>query len=206
MCLVTEAVSLGISHVFFSKNKFQRDGEYILSLSDEEKGQLKHLARDAIECALFGRDRCKMEISEKLKEKAGAFVTLKLKGELRGCIGYTSAVMPLADVVEKMAIQSAFHDPRFCGLRKDEWSSIDIEISVISPMRKIDNVEEIEVGVHGLYIEKGGYSGLLLPQVAKEYGWDRKTFLEYTCYKAGLPRDAWKSGDTKIYVFSAEVF
>jgi AmmeMemoRadiSam system protein A len=177
-----------------------------VSLSEEEKGQLKHLARDAIECALFGKEQCRIELSEKLKEKAGAFVTLKFRGELRGCIGYTSAVMPLADVVEKMAIQSAFHDPRFCGLRKDEWKDIDIEISVISPMRKIDSIEEIQVGTHGLYVEKGGYTGLLLPQVATEYNWDRKTFLEYTCHKAGLPRDAWKLVDTKICVFSAEVF
>jgi len=192
--------------VFFTKIKSLKDGESILSLSSEEKEQLKHLARDAIECALFGKEQCRIELSDKLKEKAGAFVTLKLKGELRGCIGYTRAVMPLSDVIEKMAIQSAFHDPRFCGLQKDEWNDIDIEISVISPMRVIDDIKEIEVGVHGLYIEKGGHSGLLLPQVATEYEWDRETFLEYTCNKAGLPRDAWKSGDIKIYVFSAEVF
>lgn len=177
-----------------------------MSLSNEEKEQLKNLARDAIECALFNKERCRLELSDRLKEKAGAFVTLKLKGELRGCIGYTRAVMPLADVVEKMAIESAFHDPRFCGVQKGEWKDIDIEISVISPMKKIESVDEIVVGVHGLYVEKGGYSGLLLPQVATEYGWDKETFLEYTCYKAGLPKDAWKSGDMKIFVFSAEVF
>jgi AmmeMemoRadiSam system protein A len=177
-----------------------------MNLSKEEKGQLKHLARDAIECALFGKEQCRIELSEKLKDRAGAFVTLKSKGELRGCIGYTRAVMPLADVVEKMAIESAFHDPRFCGLKKDEWKDIDIEISVISPMRKIESIDEITVGVHGLYVEKGDYSGLLLPQVATEYEWDREAFLEYTCYKAGLPTDAWKSDDIKIYVFSAEVF
>jgi AmmeMemoRadiSam system protein A len=191
---------------FLQKIKSLKDGESILSLSSEEKEQLKHLARDAIECALFGKEQCRIELSDKLKEKAGAFVTLKLKGELRGCIGYTRAVMPLSDVIEKMAIQSAFHDPRFCGLQKDEWNDIGIEISVLSPMRVIDDIKEIEVGVHGLYIEKGGQSGLLLPQVATEYAWDRETFLEYTCNKAGLPRDAWKSGDIKIYVFSAEVF
>jgi AmmeMemoRadiSam system protein A len=191
---------------FFQKIKSLKDGESTLSLSSEEKEQLKHLARDAIECALFGKEQCRIELSDKLKEKAGAFVTLKLKGELRGCIGYTRAVMPLSDVIEKMAIQSAFHDPRFCGLQKDEWNDIDIEISVISPMRVIDDIKEIDVGVHGLYIEKGGHSGLLLPQVATEYKWDRETFLEYTCNKAGFPRDAWKSGDIKIYVFSAEVF
>lgn len=161
--------------------QFSKDGEIALNLSNDEKIQLKQLARDAIECVLFGKKQCKIELSKKLKEKAGAFVTLKSKGELRGCIGHISAVMPLSDVVEKMAIQSAFHDPRFCGLQKDEWKDIDIEISVISPMRKIENVKEIEVGVHGLYIEKGGYSGLLLPQVATEYNWDRETFLEYTC-------------------------
>jgi AmmeMemoRadiSam system protein A len=185
---------------------FKKDGKLTLNLSKEEKQQLKHLARDAIECALFGKEQCKIELSEKLKEKAGAFVTLKIKGELRGCIGQIRAVVPLSDVVEKMAIQSAFHDPRFCGLQKDEWTDIEIELSVISPMRKIEKIEEIEVGVHGLYVEKEGYSGLLLPQVATEYNWDRMTFLDYTCSKAGLPRDAWKSGDIKIYVFSAEVF
>lgn len=177
-----------------------------MSLSREEKNQLKQLARDAIECALFGKEQCRIELSEKLKEKAGAFVTLKTKGALRGCIGYTRAIMPLSDVVQKMAVEAAFHDPRFCSLQSDEWGDIDIEISVISPMRRIDSVDEIEVGTHGLYVETKGYSGLLLPQVATEYGWDRKTFLEYTCAKAGLPRDAWKSGDIKIYVFSAEVF
>jgi AmmeMemoRadiSam system protein A len=192
--------------VRFYEQQSKKDGDITLNLSNEEKKQLKHLARDAVECALFGKKQCKIELSKELKEKAGAFVTLKSKGELRGCIGHISAVMPLSDVVEKMAIQSAFHDPRFCGLQKDEWKDIDIEISVISPMRKIENIKEIEVGVHGLYVEKKGHSGLLLPQVATEYHWDRETFLEYTCYKAGLAKDAWKSADTKIYIFSAEVF
>jgi len=184
----------------------ETNGEKTLNLSNEEKKQLKELARDAIECALFGKERCRIELSEKLKEKAGAFVTRKNKGELRGCIGSIGAVMPLSEVVEKMAVESAFRDPRFCALQKNEWKDIDIEISVISPMRLIKTIEEIEVGVHGLYIVKGGYSGLLLPQVATENHWDRETFLEYTCYKAGLAKDAWKSRDTKIYIFSADVF
>jgi len=178
----------------------------MLNLSNEEKKQLKELARDAIESVLFEKKQCMKELSEKLKEKAGAFVTLKRKGELRGCIGNISAAMPLSDVVRKMAVESAFHDPRFCALQKDEWKDIDIEISVISPMRLIKSIREIEVGVHGLYIVKGGYSGLLLPQVATENHWDKETFLEYTCYKAGLERDAWKSSDTKIFIFSADVF
>jgi len=177
-----------------------------LELSGEEKIQLKELAKGAIEETLFGKDRDKCEIPEALKQKAGAFVTLKKRGELRGCIGYTRAVLPLCDVVEKMAIESAFHDPRFNCIVEAEWEDVDIEISVISPMRRIESVDEIEVGVHGLYIERGGHSGLLLPQVATEYHWDRDTFLEYTCYKAGLPRDAWKLKDTDIYVFTADVF
>ena len=175
-------------------------------LSDEEKRQLKELAKGAIEETLFGKDREKREIPETLKQKAGAFVTLKKRGELRGCIGYTRAVLPLCDVVEKMAIESAFHDPRFNCIVEAEWEDVDIEISVISPMHRIESVDEIEVGVHGIYIEHGGHSGLLLPQVATEYNWDRDTFLEYTCYKAGLSKDSWKSNDVKIYIFSAEVF
>ena len=105
-----------------------------------------------------------------------------------------------------MAIQAAFNDPRFEPVTSDEWKDIDFEISVLTPMRKIDDVNEIEVGVHGLYIEKGVHSGLLLPQVATEQKWDRTEFLEYTCYKAGLPKDAWKSKDTDIFIFSADVF
>ena len=87
-----------------------------------------------------------------------------------------------------------------------EWDSIDIEISVLSPLKKVKSVEEIEVGVHGIFMENGFCSGLLLPQVATENNWDRDTFVEYTCYKAGLPKDAWKSKDTNIYIFSALVF
>lgn len=177
-----------------------------MDLSEEDKKTLKQIARDAIEGVLFGKGRREHKISKGLKEKGGAFVTLKRKGELRGCIGYTQAVLPVWEVVEKMAVQSAFHDPRFCGIEKEEWRDIDLEISVLSPMKKIDTIDEIEVGVHGLYIEKGGYAGLLLPQVATEYGWDKITFLEYTCQKAGLPKDAWKSKDAAIYIFSAQVF
>jgi AmmeMemoRadiSam system protein A len=105
-----------------------------------------------------------------------------------------------------MSRQAAFHDPRFAPLDKSEWQNTDVEISVLTPMRKIDSIEEIQVGVHGLYIEKGPDTGLLLPQVAVEYAWDRTTFLEYACLKAGLPKDAWKMKGTTIYIFSADVF
>jgi len=177
-----------------------------MNLSDEDKKQLKDLVRETIEGVLFGRQKPAAQVSEMLKEKRGAFVTLKKKGELKGCIGYTRGVQPLHETVREMAIQAAFHDPRFKPLEKKEWKDIDIEISVLTPMKQIQNVNEIAVGVHGLYIEKGHNSGLLLPQVAVENHWDRTAFLEYTCFKAGLPNDAWKSPDARIYIFSADVF
>ena len=177
-----------------------------MGLSEEERSVLKGLARAAIESALFGTEKAAVELPEILKKKMGAFVTLKHKGDLRGCIGHIKGLLPLNQTVEEMALQAAFHDPRFNPIDKDEWRDMDLEISVLSPMKKIDDINEIEVGVHGLFIEKGFYSGLLLPQVATENNWDRTAFLEYTCYKAGLPKDAWKSKDTNIQIFSAEVF
>jgi AmmeMemoRadiSam system protein A len=177
-----------------------------MNLSPHEKEQLKQLARQTIEGVLFDRDKSEFEPTETLKEKRGAFVTIKKKDLLRGCIGYLKGVLPLYETIREMAIQAAFRDPRFNPLQKNEWKDIDIEISVLTPMKKINDVSEIEVGVHGLLIEKGPYSGLLLPQVATEHHWDSMTFLENTCYKAGLPKDAWKSKDVVIYIFSADVF
>ena len=177
-----------------------------MKLSPEEKEQLKKLARESIESVLFGKDKTKFEPTDMLQEKCGAFVTIKNKEQLRGCIGYIKGFLPLHETIREMAIQAAFHDPRFEPLRVDEWKDIDIEISVLTPMKKIQDIHEIEVGMHGLYIEKGYCSGLLLPQVARENNWDRTAFLEYTCYKAGLPKDAWKSKDAEIYIFSAEIF
>jgi AmmeMemoRadiSam system protein A len=176
-------------------------------LSEEDKTTLKNIAKEAIEGVLFHGEKFSREMPEVLRKKMGAFVTLrKNKEDLRGCIGYIKGIHPLHQTVREMAVQAAFHDPRFEPVRKDEWAGIDIEISVLSPLKKIKSVEEIEVGVHGILIEKGFNSGLLLPQVATENGWDRATFVEYTCYKAGLPKDAWKAKDTNIYIFSAEVF
>jgi AmmeMemoRadiSam system protein A len=177
-----------------------------LHFSEKERGILKRLAKDSIEEVLFGKEEKPVEVPEGLRKKMGAFVCLKTKGELKGCIGYVKAVMPLDKTIREMAVQAAFHDPRFVPLDETEWKSTDIEISVLTPMKRIKNVEDIRVGVHGLYIERDAHSGLLLPQVATENGWDRTTFLEYTCMKAGLPKDAWKSGETQIYIFSADVF
>ncbi|MDD3846696.1 MAG: AmmeMemoRadiSam system protein A [Syntrophorhabdaceae bacterium] len=177
-----------------------------MALSPEEREKLKTLVRDAIEGVLFGKESSPVELTELLEEKCGAFVTIKNSGALRGCIGYVRGYLPLHETVKEMAIQAAFNDPRFLPVSKDEWKDIDFEISVLTPMKKIRDINEIEVGTHGLYIEKGVHSGLLLPQVATEQKWDRTEFLEYTCYKAGLPKDAWKSGDIDIFVFSADVF
>jgi AmmeMemoRadiSam system protein A len=177
-----------------------------MNLSPQEKEQLKKLARQTIEDTLFGKNKGEFEPTEKLKEKRGAFVTIKNKNQLRGCIGYLTGVLPLHETIREMAIQAAFGDPRFSPLQKNEWKDINIEISVLTSMKKISDVSEIEVGVHGLYIEKGADSGLLLPQVATEQHWNSITFLENTCYKAGLPKDAWKSKDAVIYIFSADVF
>jgi AmmeMemoRadiSam system protein A len=177
-----------------------------LHFSDEERRLLKQLAKSSIENILFRKEEEHLDIPTSLKEKMGAFVCLKTQGELKGCIGYVRGQLPLDQTVRQMAVEAAFHDPRFMPLNESEWKETDIEISVLTPMKRITDVNEIEVGVHGIYIERGFSSGLLLPQVATENGWDRKAFLEYTCMKAGLPKDAWKSKETDIYIFSADVF
>ena len=178
----------------------------LLNLSEEEKKTLKRLAREAIEGILFNKEKVPEELPEILKKKMGAFVTLRKNCDLRGCIGYIKGVLPLYQTIEDMAVQAAFHDPRFNPITREEWDQIDIEISVLSPLKKVKSTEEIEVGVHGIYMENGFCSGLLLPQVATENCWDRGTFIESTCCKAGMPKDAWKSENTNIYIFSAEIF
>lgn len=178
-----------------------------LGLSGGEKALLHRIAREAIEAHCRGETLARIEAtSKKLKEPCGAFVTLHKHGQLRGCIGHIVGDRPLAETVSQMAIAAAFHDPRFPPVQAEELKDLEIEISVMTPLRQITNVEEIQVGVHGIIIEQDGRSGLLLPQVATEYGWDRNTFLEYTCRKANLPRDAWKDKNTKIFIFSADVF
>ena len=113
--------------------------------------------------------------------------------------------MPLYKATSDCAISAAVKDYRFSPLQEDELDEIDIEISALTPLEKIDDINQIKVGEHGLYISRSPYSGLLLPQVATEYGWNRETFLAQTCRKAGLPEDAWKKG-ADIYIFSAQIF
>ena len=175
--------------------------------SREEKEFLHRLAREAIEHHLLGRPKPTREgETPRLSEKRGAFVTLKTHGQLRGCIGHIQALKPLSQTVIDMAEAAAFQDPRFPPLSRQELKDLSIEISALTPFRPIQDIKEIQVGTHGLFIERGYNSGLLLPQVAAEYGWDTQTFLEQTCQKAGLPKDAWKDSQTKIQIFSAEIF
>jgi len=190
-----------------TKNKEIERAGVDLGLNKEEKKTLLSIAKTAIECRVKNQNLPKFDIrSDTLREKRGAFVTLHKHGSLRGCIGNIHGNKPLYITIEEMAIASAFNDPRFKPVTEGEIKDLDIEISVLTPLRKIDNVEDIQVGKHGIYIEKGYYSGLLLPQVATEYRWDSTTFLEQTCNKAGLPKSAWKDKDTRIYIFSADIF
>lgn len=178
-----------------------------LGLNEEEKKTLHHIARTVIEQKSRGKAVPEFKIeSPILKENRGAFVTLHKKGQLRGCIGYIEGHGPLHKTIEEMAEAAAFRDPRFTPVKEKELPELELEISVLTPLKRIMDVNEIQVGKHGIYIKKGWYSGLLLPQVATEYGWDRQTFLEHTCQKAGLPSHAWKEKDTEIYIFSADIF
>jgi AmmeMemoRadiSam system protein A len=178
-----------------------------MQLSDADKKELLRIARASIAAALNDRPGERSEQSgASLKERCGAFVTLHLRGELRGCIGYIEARFPLYETIEEAAAKAAFEDPRFLPLSAEEFEDVEIEISVLSPLQKVLNVEEIEVGKHGLVIDGGYTRGLLLPQVATEYGWGREQFLTQTCRKAGLPADAWKKKGVTIYSFTSDVF
>jgi AmmeMemoRadiSam system protein A len=176
------------------------------SLTLEGKKILLSTARFAIESKLKHTTVQYPQPTTLLKEKCGAFVSLHIKKNLRGCIGYITAVKPLTETVKEMAQSAAFSDPRFPPLRLEELDQMDIEISVLSPLEKIDKIEAIEVGKHGIIVRKGIFSGLLLPQVATEYGWNREQFLSHTCQKAGLPQASWKSDDIEIEIFTAVVF
>jgi AmmeMemoRadiSam system protein B/AmmeMemoRadiSam system protein A len=188
----------------------KRDREKVgvdLGLNDQEKKILHDIARSVVENKARGKPVPAFNVEAPvLKENRGAFVTLKRRGQLRGCIGNIEGRGPLYKTIEEMAEAAAFRDPRFSAVTERELPELEFEISVLTPLRKIREVSEIEVGKHGLYITKGRYAGLLLPQVATEYGWDRQTFLEHTCNKAGLPSDAWKDKNAEIYIFSADIF
>lgn len=186
----------------------QEKNEEEAMLSKAQRKRLLALARNSIETYLkTGKTMNVSETDPVLLQTMGAFVTLRENGELRGCIGNIIGQESLYLTVRDMAIEAATGDPRFPSVQLSELKNIEIEISALSPLEKVDSVEKIKLGVHGVVVKKEFNSGVFLPQVAEETGWSKEEFLSNLCsHKAGLPADAWKDKTTEIYVFSAEVF
>lgn len=176
-------------------------------LNAKEQAILLAIAHKAIESYVrTGQTYNEPREEKTLNRRNGCFVTIKQDDRLRGCIGNFQSELPLFKEVAEMAVASATKDPRFYPMKEEDLDAFQIEISVLSPLHKIEDIAEIEVGKHGIYLEKGYYRGVLLPQVATEHAWDRETFLKQTCLKAGLPTDAWQGEDAAIYIFSAQIF
>lgn len=176
-------------------------------LTPAERQSLLEIARNTLESHIrTGKVPEAKPLTPRLSEKRGVFVTLHKKGELRGCIGYVEAIKPVYLAVSEMAVAASTEDPRFPPVKPEELKDIDIEITVMSPLSRTSDPQSVVVGKHGLVMRRGGRSGLLLPQVPVEQGWNREQFLVHTCLKAGLPSDAWKDGSTEIYVFTGQVF
>jgi len=164
-------------------------------LTPEQQTALLALARHAIRERVRGTVGVMTLPADPVFRQPGApFVTLTKGGVLRGCIGFIRATQPLADAVRHCAVAAAVSDPRFPPVRAEELAHLRVEISLLSPLRRVENLDAIQIGTHGLFISQEGRQGLLLPQVATEYGWNREAFLRHTCLKAGLPEDAWRRG------------
>lgn len=175
-------------------------------LNSRQRAELLRLAREAMTAAVRGQTPPPAQVEDPiLQTPAGAFVTLHKRGRLRGCIGQIEARDPLWKTVASTAVSSALHDYRFDPLQPEEVAEVELQVSVLTPPQRVEDLSTIEVGRHGLIVEQSGQRGLLLPQVATEWGWDREQFLSHTCEKAGLPPDAWRRGAT-VYAFTAEVF
>ena len=181
------------------------DDSVIFEISADDRVRLLRLARRSFEARVRREATPAAERGGALDLQCGAFVTIHRAGDLRGCLGRLEPNAPLADTVAHLARAVADSDPRFQPVTIDELSSISLEISVLTPWREISDVAEIEVGRHGLILEHGYRRGLLLPQVATEHGWDRETFLDHTCIKAGLAPGAWRCG-ARVLAFEAVVF
>ncbi len=171
----------------------------------EDRRLLLQIARDAIAAHLAGAPPPPMAGADVLARTGGAFVTIHNRGSLRGCIGHIDADEPLGVVVPRCAVAACSSDPRFPAIAASELAEIDLELSLLGPLEPIAGPDQIEIGRHGLVVERGWHRGLLLPQVATEWGWDAVSFLEHTCRKAGLPPDAWQRG-AQLWRFDAEVF
>jgi hypothetical protein len=206
--IVTGRKIKGIWTVGYSSCAIDQEKGEAAMLNKAERKRLLEIARKSIESYLASGK--KLEVGETdavLSKKMGAFVTLHSKGELRGCIGNLVGTQPLYLTVRDMAIEAAVGDPRFPPMKADEVKDIEIEISVLSELKRISDPLSIELGVDGVLVKRGFNSGVFLPQVATETGWSKEEFLSYLCsHKAGLSADAWKDKTTEIYVFTAEVF
>jgi AmmeMemoRadiSam system protein A len=175
-------------------------------LTEADRKLLLAIARDALTAHLNGSAAAPVEPRPDLLDRpSGAFVTLHRSGELRGCIGHVEANEPLGRVIARCAIAAGTEDPRFPAVTPGELHELEIELSIMGPLEPVADLGEIHIGRHGLVVEQGWHRGLLLPQVATEWHWDVRDFVAETCRKAGLSRDAWKSG-AKIWKFEAEVF
>jgi hypothetical protein len=199
---------VGYSADVFVKAQGAKAVESPFSLDEKEKSELLALARKSVEQAVRENQAYEAPASadEVLNQERGAFVTLRKAGALRGCIGYTSAVKPLYMTVRDTATFAALRDPRFQPVSAPELPELEYEISVLSPLRRVTDIQQIAVGQHGLLMKNGTFEGLLLPQVPVEEKWDRQKFLEQTCIKAGMHSDCWKDEDTDIFMFTAVVF
>jgi AmmeMemoRadiSam system protein B/AmmeMemoRadiSam system protein A len=199
---------VGYSADLFVKTSGSAAEEAPFSLTDQEKSELLALARKSAEYAVQTNKPYDppASTSETLNREYGAFVTLTEAGMLRGCIGYTSPIKPLYITVRDTAAYAALRDPRFRPVAASELSQLEYEISVLSPLRRVTDIEQIKVGRDGLLMKNGDSEGLLLPQVPVEQKWNRQTFLEQTCAKAGMHTDCWKDENTDIFKFTAVVF
>ena len=193
-------------HAFAVYSKQQAEGDFVLTESD--KHLLKEIALQSIKDSLDGlpiSNATRYKLDASLQQKCGAFVSLHQNGRLRGCIGHFGEDYPLHEIVAVMARSAAFEDPRFMPLRREELKDTDIEISVLTPMRRIHSLDEFQLHRHGIYIRKGGRSGTFLPQVADEVNWTKEEFVGHCSRdKAGLGWDGWR--DAELYVYEAIVF
>jgi AmmeMemoRadiSam system protein A len=200
---------VGYSSFAFYKSEETAEREFSdFKLTKSEQKELIQIARESVEEMVQSNNLIELNNSEfeSLNLDRGAFVTLKKSGQLRGCIGYTSAVQPLNLTIRNAAVSAAVKDYRFQPVKESELKDIHYEISVLSPFRLITDINQIKIGKHGLFIKYNSSEGLLLPQVAVENNWDITTFLQQTCRKAGLHHNSWKDENTDIFKFSAFVF